>query len=88
MIHKRNKSLLEFKDKKYVWHPYTQMKIWNRQNNKIIREGDNFYLIDQNKNKILDGISSMWSNVWGYGENPIVKAMKDQLSLLPNSTLF
>ena len=88
MINKHNKSLLEFKDKKYVWHPYTQMKIWNYQNNKIIREGDNFYLIDQNKNKILDGIASMWSNVWGYGENPIVKAMKDQLSLLPNSTLF
>jgi adenosylmethionine---8-amino-7-oxononanoate aminotransferase len=64
------------------------MKIWNRGNNKIIIEGDNFYLIDQNKKKILDGVASMWSNVWGYGENPIIKSMQRQLSTLPNSTLF
>jgi len=75
-------------DKRYVWHPYTQMKIWNRGSNKIMIEGDNFYLIDQNKKKILDGVASMWSNVWGYGENPIIKSMKTQLSTLPNSTLF
>ena len=64
------------------------MKIWNRGSNKIIIEGDNFYLIDQNKKKILDGVASMWSNVWGYGENPIIKSMQTQLSTLPNSTLF
>ena len=75
-------------DKRYVWHPYTQMKIWNRGSNKIIIEGDNFYLIDQNKKKILDGVAGMWSNVWGYGENPIIKSMQKQLSTLPNSTLF
>jgi len=64
------------------------MKIWNRGSNKIIIEGDNFYLIDQNKKKILDGVAGMWSNVWGYGENPIIKSMQTQLSTLPNSTLF
>ena len=64
------------------------MKIWNRGSNKIIIEGDDFYLIDQNKKKILDGVAGMWSNVWGYGENPIIKSMQRQLSTLPNSTLF
>ena len=64
------------------------MKIWNRGSNKIIIEGDDFYLIDQNKKKILDGVTGMWSNVWGYGENPIIKSMQRQLSTLPNSTLF
>jgi len=64
------------------------MKIWNRGSNKIIIKGDDFYLIDQNKEKILDGVAGMWSNVWGYGENPIIKSMQKQLSTLPNSTLF
>lgn len=64
------------------------MKIWNRGSNKIIIKGDDFYLIDQNKKKILDGVAGMWSNVWGYGENPIIKSMQKQLSTLPNSTLF
>ena len=88
MFNKNNNYSLDLNDKRYVWHPYTQMKIWNRGSNKIIIEGDNFYLIDQNKKKILDGVASMWSNVWGYGENPIIKSMQTQLSTLPNSTLF
>ena len=85
---KSKDSLLEINDKRYVWHPYTQMKIWNRQNNKIITKGEEFYIIDQDKNMILDGIASMWWNVWGYSNNQIVEAMKDQMNLLPNSTLF
>lgn len=88
MFNKNNNYSLDSNDKRYVWHPYTQMKIWNRGSNKIIIEGDDFYLIDQNKKKILDGVAGMWSNVWGYGENPIIKSMQRQLSTLPNSTLF
>ena len=88
MFNKNNNYSLDSNDKRYVWHPYTQMKIWNRGSNKIIIKGDDFYLIDQNKKKILDGVAGMWSNVWGYGENPIIKSMQKQLSTLPNSTLF
>ena len=88
MFNKNNNYSLDSNDKRYVWHPYTQMKIWNRGSNKIIIKGDDFYLIDQNKEKILDGVAGMWSNVWGYGENPIIKSMQKQLSTLPNSTLF
>ena len=88
MFNKNNNYSLDSNDKRYVWHPYTQMKIWNRGSNKIIIKGDDFYLIDQNKKKILDGVAGMWSNVWGYGENPIIESMQKQLSTLPNSTLF
>ena len=88
MFNKNNNYSLDSNDKRYVWHPYTQMKIWNRGSNKIIIKGDDFYLIDQNKEKILDGVAGMWSNVWGYGENPIITSMEKQLSTLPNSTLF
>jgi len=88
VFNKNNNYSLDSNDKRYVWHPYTQMKIWNRGSNKIIIEGDDFYLIDQNKKKILDGVAGMWSNVWGYGENPIIESMQKQLSTLPNSTLF
>lgn len=76
------------KDKKFVWHPYTQMKLWNRQKNNIIVNGNQFNLITNKNKEILDGIASMWCNVWGYGKNPVVEAMVDQLKTLPNSTLF
>ena len=39
-------------DKQFVWHPYTQMKDWDQNNdNKVIVKGDGFYLIDSDGNK-------------------------------------
>ena len=64
------------------------MKDWNSDKNRIIVEGDNFNIIDSNHKKIIDGTASMWCNVWGYGKNPVIDAMINQLTKLPNSTLF
>ncbi len=75
-------------DKKFVWHPYTQMKFWNTQENNIIVKGDKFHLITNKNSKILDGIASMWCNVWGYGKNPVIDSIINQFKELPNSTLF
>jgi len=75
-------------DKEFVWHPYTQMTDWNKWNNRIIVRGGGFYLIDSEGRKYLDGIASMWCNVWGHGQNRIVQAMSKQLKCLQHSTLF
>jgi adenosylmethionine---8-amino-7-oxononanoate aminotransferase len=85
---KNSNNSLDYLDKRYVWHPYTQMKIWNKQNNVIITHGDGFYLISENGNKYLDGIANMWCSVWGYGLNPVIKAIRSQFLQLPHSTLF
>ena len=75
-------------DKQFVWHPYTQMKDWMQQNNKVIVKGEGFYLIDVDGNRYLDGIASMWCNVWGHGQNVVTDAMVDQIRTLQHSTLF
>lgn len=75
-------------DKKYVWHPYTQMGDWKRWNNRVIVRGEGFYLVDSEGRKYLDGIASMWCNVWGHGQNRVVEAMVEQLKNLQHSTLF
>ncbi len=82
-----NTSLV-FLDKRYVWHPYTQMQIWNEQDNVVITHGDGFYLVSQNGKKYLDGIANMWCSVWGYGSNSVIEAIRRQFSELPHSTLF
>jgi adenosylmethionine---8-amino-7-oxononanoate aminotransferase len=80
---------LDKKDKQFVWHPYTQMKDWIRlENNKIIVKGEGFYLVDADGNKYLDGIASMWCNVWGHGQNEVTDAMIKQVKTLQHSTLF
>src|SRR5437867_932551 len=75
-------------DKEFVWHPYTQMGDWQKWNNRVIVKGEGFYLVDSEGRKYLDGIASMWCNVWGHGQNKVVEAMKEQLKNLQHSTLF
>ncbi|HEX6293801.1 MAG TPA: adenosylmethionine--8-amino-7-oxononanoate transaminase [Nitrososphaeraceae archaeon] len=79
---------LAFLDKRYVWHPYTQMQNWNKQDNAVITHGDGFYLVSENGKKYLDGIANMWCSVWGYGSNPVIEAIRRQFHELPHSTLF
>jgi adenosylmethionine-8-amino-7-oxononanoate aminotransferase len=64
------------------------MKDWKNQNNRVIVRGDEFYLIDSEGKRYLDGTSSMWCNVWGHGRNAVVEAMREQLKHLQHSTLF
>ena len=75
-------------DKRYVWHPYTQMKLWNRSNNIVIESGNGFSFVDSQDRRYLDGISNMWCNVWGHDRPEIIDAMKKQLDTLPHSSLF
>ena len=76
------------KDKQFVWHPYTQMKDWVQQSNKVISKGEGFHIIDSDGNRYLDGIASMWCNVWGHGQNEVTDAMINQIKKLQHSTLF
>ena len=36
----------------------------------------------------LDGIASMWCNVWGHGQNNVTEAMITQIRNIQHSTLF
>src|SRR5262245_7646153 len=75
-------------DKELVWHPYTQMRDWKKWDNRVVIKGEGFYLFDNLGRKYLDGIASMWCNVWGHGQNHVVYAMMNQLKSLQHSTLF
>jgi adenosylmethionine-8-amino-7-oxononanoate aminotransferase len=79
---------LEDADKKYVWHPYTQMRDWDRTEGRVIVKGEGFHLVDSEGRRYLDGTASMWCNVWGHGPNEVVEAMREQLQNLQHSTLF
>lgn len=73
-------------DRRFVWHPYTQMRDWT--DGRVIVRGEDFYLVDSDGRRYLDGTASMWCNVWGHGQNQVVEAMREQLRHLQHSTLF
>lgn len=55
---------------------------------KTISSGSDFYFVDRKGHRYLDGVSNMWCNVWGFSENRIINAMRDQVLKIPHSNIF
>lgn len=64
------------------------MQDWQRSDIKVIQKAKNSWLIDSDGRKYLDGVASMWCNVWGHTKKEIVGAMIEQIKKLQHSTLF
>ena len=75
-------------DKRYIWHPFTQMKDYMDTNPLVIEKGDGCYLIDIAGNKYIDGVSSLWVLVHGHGKKELVDAVEKQSKILCHSTLL
>ena len=59
-------------DRRYLWHPFTQMQEWEREEPLIIERGKGSYLIDTEGKKYLDGTSSIWVNLHGQDRKSVV----------------
>ncbi len=81
------KTLIDW-DKRYLWHPFTQMKDWLAEEPIIIERGEGVHLIDTEGNRYIDGIASMWTNVHGHNRKEINDALKAQMDQIAHSTLL
>lgn len=77
---------IEEKDKRYVWHPFTQMKGWMEQKQTVIAEAEGIYLIDEEGRRYYDGVSSLWVNLHGHRRREIDDAIIRQLGKVAHST--
>jgi len=64
------------------------MEDWLKSDNLVIEKGDGIYLYDTDGNKYIDGVSSLWVNVYGHRKKEIDKAISDQLKKISHSTLL
>ena len=78
----------EFMDKEYIWHPFTQMKGWNENQQLVIVHGEGVKLYDTEGNAYYDGISSLWVNILGHRRREIDEAVKKQLDKIAHTTLL
>ncbi len=81
-------QMLEAKDKRYVWHPFTQMQEWVKEELLIIQKGKGSWLEDTQGKRYLDGVSSLWCNVHGHQVKEIDRAVKAQLKEIAHSTFL
>ncbi len=82
------KNIMEEKDNRYIWHPFTQMKDRLGERPLIIEEGRGSFLKDIYGRWYLDGVSSLWVNVHGHGKKEIDESIKKQLDKIGHSTLL
>lgn len=81
-------ELLQEYDRRYVWHPFTQMKEWEAEPPIVITKGEGSWLIDSDGNRYLDGVGAIWTNVHGHCHPYINAAIKGQVDRLEHSTLL
>ncbi len=75
-------------DKKYIWHPFTQMKGWVENPQLVIDRGEGVKLYDVDGKEYLDAISSLWVNIHGHRRKEINEAVIAELNKIEHSTLL
>src|SRR5574337_1362162 len=75
-------------DRRYLWHPFTQMRQWCAEDPLIVVRGEGSYLLDAQGRRYLDGGSSLWCNVHGHNRPEINAAVAEQLHQVAHSTLL
>jgi len=83
----RQHSLAEA-DKRYIWHPFTQMRDYQGMEPVIIERGEGSYLIDIHGRRYLDGVSSLWVTIHGHRRAEIDQAIIEQVGRISHSTLL
>ena len=83
-----DKETLVAWDKRYLWHPFTQMQDWLTEMPVVIERGEGCSLIDTAGNRYIDGVASMWTNVHGHNHPELNTALKTQLDKIAHTTLL
>ncbi len=83
-----NTHRLMAKDRQWIWHPFTQMQEWQEEDFPVIERGEGCYLIDTEGRRYLDGVSSLWCNVFGHRVPEIDSAIKKQLGKIAHTTFL
>ncbi len=76
------------RDRRVLWHPFTQHSLWEAEDFPVIVSGRGVYLFDADGKKYLDGVSSLWLNVHGHCRPEIDAAVRAQLGLIAHSTFL
>jgi len=71
---------IQEKDKKYIWHPFTQMK--TAGNHLVAVKGEGAYIYTEDDTKILDAVSSWWTTNHGHAHPYIAEALYQQFKTL------
>ncbi|MEO8138954.1 MAG: adenosylmethionine--8-amino-7-oxononanoate transaminase [Gemmatimonadota bacterium] len=75
-------------DDAYLWHPFTPHSVYRDEDPLLVAAGEGNYLIDTSGRRYLDGVASLWCNLFGHRRPEIDAAIRAQLDRIAHSTLL
>ncbi len=80
-MHDRN-FLIE-NNARSIWHPMAHPAEMRERPPRIIMKGEGAYVTDIDGNEVLDAVGGLWNVNLGYSCDPIKRAIREQLDVLP-----
>ena len=77
-------------DKRFVWHPFTNMREWCAPEHEplVLVEGHGAILRDSRGREYIDGNSSIWTNIHGHNHPDINSAIRHQLDRVAHTSFL
>ncbi len=75
-------------DARHVWHPFTPHSVYADESPLMVVGGEGHELIDVHGQRYLDGVASLWCNVFGHRHPHIDQAVKAQVDRLAHATFL
>jgi adenosylmethionine-8-amino-7-oxononanoate aminotransferase len=75
-------------DDAHLWHPFTPHAVYRDEDPLLVASGEGNYLIDVAGRRYLDGVASLWCNLFGHRRPEIDAAIRAQLERIAHSTLL
>jgi adenosylmethionine---8-amino-7-oxononanoate aminotransferase len=77
-------------DKRFIWHPFTDMREWCAPDHEplVLVEGHGAVLRDSRGREYIDGNSSIWTNIHGHNHPYINAAIRRQLDRVAHSSFL
>ena len=79
---------LDAADRRFGWHPFTQMREYQDNPRLHLVRGEGSWLIDGEGRRYLDGNASVWTNVHGHNDPDLNLALREQLEKVAHVTLL
>ena len=83
-----NNPQLEAWDDAHLWHPFTPHSVYREEDPLLVVAGEGHYLIDAEGKRYLDGVGSLWCNLFGHRRPEIDAAVRSQLDRIAHATLL
>ena len=83
-----SRATLEAWDDAHVWHPFTPHSVYRSEEPLMVVSAEGHRLIDVEGRSYLDGVGSLWCNIFGHRRAEIDAAVRAQLERVAHATFL